>query len=76
MLVTYTDKTESIHVVWEDYSDKESGIKSFSLRLLEAASCRVEDGDNLTPVPGQQWLVLGPDISEFTFVDLGLVVSW
>ncbi len=41
-LVTYTDKTESIHVVWEDYSDEESGIKSFSLRLLEAASCRVE----------------------------------
>ncbi len=75
-LVTYTASTESIHVVWEDYIDEESGIKSINLRLLEAASCNVEDSGNITPVPGQEWLVLGPDISEFKYVDLGLVVSY
>ena len=62
-------------MAWEDYIDEESGIKSFNIRLLEAASCRVEDSGNLTPVPGQDWMVLGPGISEFTYVDLSLVVS-
>ncbi|XP_071798137.1 uncharacterized protein [Asterias amurensis] len=75
MLVTYTASTESIHVVWEDYIDEESGIKSFNIRILEAASCSVEDAGNLTPVPGQDWLVLDPAISEFTFVDLDLVTN-
>ncbi|XP_033637723.1 uncharacterized protein LOC117298529 [Asterias rubens] len=75
MLVTYTDSTESIHVAWEDYIDEESGIKSFNIRLLEAASCRVEDSGNLTPVPGQEWLVLGPGISEFTYVELSLATN-
>ncbi len=75
MVVTYTDSTESMHVVWEGYIDNESGIKSFNIRLLEAASCGVADSGNLTPVPGQNWLVLDPGISEFTYVDLGLVVS-
>ncbi|XP_033637389.1 uncharacterized protein LOC117298318 isoform X2 [Asterias rubens] len=75
MLVTYTASTESIHAVWEDYIDEESGIKSFNIRLLEAASCRVEDSGNLTSVPGQEWMVLGPGISEFTYVELSLVTN-
>ena len=74
--MTYTASTESIHAVWEDYIDEESGIKSFNIRLLEAASCRVEDSGNLTSVPGQEWMVLGPGISEFTYVELSLVVRW
>ncbi|XP_022103294.1 uncharacterized protein LOC110986022 [Acanthaster planci] len=72
MPVAYTHSTESVLVVWEDYRDDESGIKSFNLRLVQAASCDVRDENNLTPVPGQDWLVLGPNISDFTFVDLNL----
>ena len=73
--VTYTDSTESVHVVWEEYVDEESGIKSFNIRLLEAASCDQGNTNNPTPVANQEWLVLGPNISEFTFVDLSLEVS-
>lgn len=62
-------------MVWDGYRDEESGIKSFNVRLLEAASCDVADSGNLTPVPGQEWLVLGPDIWEFAYVDLSLAVS-
>ena len=74
-LVAYTYSTESIPVVWEGYMDDESGIKSFNVRLVEAASCDVGDSDNLTSVHNQEWLVLGPDIRDFKFVDLSLVVS-
>ena len=73
--MTYTVSSESVSVVWEDYRDDESGIKFFKLRLLEAASCDVEDGDNLTVVHGQDWLILGPDIRQFTLVDLSLEVG-
>ncbi|XP_038062441.1 uncharacterized protein LOC119732930 [Patiria miniata] len=72
MPVAYTDSTESVSVVWEDYRDDESGIKSYNLRLVQAASCN-EDEDNVTAVANQDWLVLGPDINNFTFVDLNLI---
>ncbi|XP_022102001.1 uncharacterized protein LOC110985344 [Acanthaster planci] len=75
MLVTYTDSDESVSVVWEDYKDDESGIKSFNLRLMQAASCDVRDDNNLTPVPDQDWLVLGPGIRDHTFVDLNLEMN-
>ncbi|XP_038050728.1 uncharacterized protein LOC119723897 [Patiria miniata] len=75
MPVTYTDSIESIPLVWEDFRDDESGIKSFNIRLVQAASCDVEDDNNTMPVPGQDWLVLGPDIGDFTYVDLNLQMN-
>ncbi|XP_038050876.1 uncharacterized protein LOC119724026 [Patiria miniata] len=72
MPVAYTDSAESVSMVWEDYRDDESGIKSFNLRIMQAASCHVRDDNNLTVVPNQDWLVLSPDTWEFTFVDVNL----
>ena len=72
--MAYTASSYSVSVVWEDYRDDESGIKSFNLRLVQAASCDVQDENNLSPLTGQDWLVLGPNVSDFTFVDLILLV--
>ena len=72
--MTYTDSPESVSVVWRGYRDEESGLKVNKLRLLEAASCDQRLDGNLTLTPRQDWLPLGPDTSNFTFVELNLQV--
>ncbi|XP_022100316.1 uncharacterized protein LOC110984425 [Acanthaster planci] len=75
MAAAYTDSTDSVSVAWEGYRDDESGIKSFNLRLMQAASCDIDDDNNLTPLPNQDWLVLSPDTRDFTFVALSLATN-
>ncbi|KAL5015141.1 hypothetical protein ScPMuIL_009411 [Solemya velum] len=68
MAVSYTQRSDTIGVWWENYKDPQSGIRSYEVSLRKYSSC-AEDDDIETVV---DWLTLDPDYTEYTFVDLKL----
>lgn len=70
--MSYTQRSDTIGVWWENYKDPQSGIRSYEVSLRKYSSC-AEDDDIETVV---DWLTLDPDYTEYTFVDLKLQVSF
>ena len=57
---------------WEGYSDPESDIKQYNVRLLGAPTCSEADENKITTVV--DWITIDSNYTTYKFVDLELVV--
>lgn len=69
--VSYTSDSGSLYVYWENYTDSETGIQSYQVSLLVNSSC----GPDSTQDQVVDWITLGPNYTDYTFVDLDLQVQ-
>ena len=57
---------------WEGYSDPESFIKQYNVRLLGAPTCSEADENRTTTIV--DWITVDSNYTTYKFVDLELVV--
>ncbi|KAI8516764.1 hypothetical protein Bbelb_053450 [Branchiostoma belcheri] len=67
--VSYSDRTDELHVSWADYSDPESGIDHYEIGVFSGADCSVDSGErfqvtDFVPVP--------TNYTEYTVTDISL----
>ncbi|KAI8486030.1 hypothetical protein Bbelb_361300, partial [Branchiostoma belcheri] len=43
--VSYSDRTDELHVSWADFSDPESGIDHYEIAVFSGADCSVDSGE-------------------------------
>ena len=70
--VAYSESPEYIVFYWEGYSDPESDIKQYNVRLLGAPTCSEADEIRTTTVV--DWITIDSNYTTYKFVDLELVV--
>ena len=68
----YASSRDTLTAWWSGFTDPESGIKSFNVRLLSGDSCLIHGVDNLTTVI--DWTELSANSSSYDFTHLSLQV--
>ncbi|XP_078695732.1 uncharacterized protein LOC144924477 [Branchiostoma floridae x Branchiostoma belcheri] len=66
--VSYSDRTDELHVSWADFSDPESGIDHYEIAVFSGADCSVDSGErfqvtDFVPVPSNYTECIVTDIS-------------
>ena len=68
----YASSRDTLTAWWSGFTDPESGIKTFNIRLLSGDSCLIHGVDNLTTLV--DWTELSANSSSYDFTHLSLQV--
>ncbi|KAI0215917.1 hypothetical protein LSAT2_032052 [Lamellibrachia satsuma] len=73
MKLLYASSRDTLTAWWSGFTDPESGIKTFNIRLLSGDSCLIHGVDNLTTLV--DWTELSANSSSYDFTHLSLQES-
>ncbi|KAI0235602.1 hypothetical protein LSAT2_013879 [Lamellibrachia satsuma] len=73
MKLLYASSRDTLTAWWSGFTDPESGIKTFNIRLLSGESCVIHRVDNLTTLV--DWTELSANSSSYDFTHLSLQES-